>query len=89
MCIIVNHYVHSELVSSLVRLAVGVAVLLAVGVAVLLARGVAVLLTVGVTVLLAECVAVLLAVGMIGTSLSLMGILSFLPAEFTVTTLME
>ena len=64
----------SHLVSSLMRLYVmDMAVLLAGGVAVLLAGG----------------VAVLLAGGMIGTSLSLIGILSFLPAEFTATTLME
>ena len=63
--------------------------LLAEGVAVLLAGGVTVLLAGGVAVLLAGGVAVLLAGGMIGTSLSLIGILSFLPAEFTATTLME
>ena len=70
---------------------VGVAVLLAGGVEVLLAWGVAVLLSASEAELLARGVTVLLArgVAMIGTSLSLIGILSILPAEFTATTLME
>ena len=53
------------------------------GVVVLSAGGGSVLLVGGGAVLLAEGVAVLLAGGMIGNSLSFIGILSLFPDEFT------